>query len=64
MMDALTWQCEGVPRLGTDFPAITARLTQHYAASQGKSIATIFVDAKINILCCDTKMNDANGSEE
>ena len=32
--------------MGTDFPAITVRLTQHYAESHGKSIATIFVDAK------------------
>ena len=45
-MDALTRQCGGVPGLGTDFPAIAVRLTQHDAASQGKSIATIFVDAK------------------
>ena len=46
MMDALTWQCGGVPGLGTDFPAITVRLTQHYAESQGKSVATSSVDAK------------------
>ena len=46
MRDALTWQCGGVPGLGTDFPAITVRLTQHYAESHGISIATIFVDAK------------------
>ena len=46
MRDALTWQCGGVPGLGTDFPAIIVRLTQHYAESQGKSVATIFVNAK------------------
>jgi hypothetical protein len=46
MRDPLTWQCGGVPGLGTDFPAITVRLTQHYAETTGKSIATIFVDAK------------------
>ena len=46
MRDDLTWQCGGVPGLGTDFPAITVRLTQHYAESHGISIATIFVDAK------------------
>ena len=46
MRDALTWQCGGVPGLGTDFPALTVRLTQHYAETTGKSIATIFVDAK------------------
>ena len=32
--------------MGTDFPVITVRLIQHYAESNGKSIATIFVDAK------------------
>ena len=46
MRDALTWQCGGVPGLGTDFPAITVRLTQHDAESHGTSMATIFVDAK------------------
>ena len=46
MMDDLTWQCGGVPGLGTDFPAITVRLMQHYVSSHGKFIATIFVDAK------------------
>ena len=45
-MDALTGKRGGVPGLGTDFPDITVRLTQHYASTQGKSIATIFVDAK------------------
>ena len=50
MMDALTWQCGGVPGLGTDFPVITVRLTQHFASSQGRSIATIFVHAKLNVM--------------
>ena len=46
MMVDLTWQCGEVPGLGTDFPAISVRLMPHYATSQGKSTATIFVDAK------------------
>ena len=46
MRDALAWQCGGVPGLGIDFPAISVRLLQHYAATQDKSIATIFVDAR------------------
>ena len=56
MRDVLTWQCGGVQGLGTDFPAITVRLTQHYAESHGKSVATIFVGAKsaFYVVLCDT----------
>ena len=46
MQDEWSWQCGGIPGLGTEFPAITVRLLQQYAAANGLSISTIFVDAR------------------
>ena len=41
-----TWQCGGVPGLGTDFPVLAIRLLQEKAQIEGTSIALIFVDAR------------------
>ena len=46
MQDEWSWQCGGIQGLGTEFPALVVRLLQQYAAANGVSIATIFVDAR------------------
>ena len=46
MQDEWSWQCGGIPGLGTEFPALAVRLLQQYAAANGLSISTIFVDAR------------------
>ena len=41
-----SWQCGGVPGLGTEFPILAIRLLQKKAKAEGTSIALIFVDAR------------------
>ena len=41
-----SWQCGGVPGLGTEFPALAIRMLQEKAKAEGTSIALIFVDAR------------------
>ena len=42
-----SWQCGGVPGLGTEFPVLAIRLLQEKRKSEGTSIAQIFVDARL-----------------
>ena len=41
-----SWQCGGVPGLGTEFPVLAIRLLQEKAKAEGTSIALIFVGAR------------------
>ena len=41
-----SWQCGGVPGLGTEFPVLAIRMLQEKAKAEGTSIALIFVDAR------------------
>ena len=40
-----SWQCGGVPGVGTEFPVLAIRLLQEKAKAAGTFIALIFVDA-------------------
>ena len=41
-----SWQCGGVPGLGTEFPVLAIRMLQEKAKAEGTSTALIFVDAR------------------
>ena len=41
-----SWQCGGVPGLGTAFPVLAIRLPEEKAQAEGTSIANIFVGAR------------------
>ena len=41
-----SWQCGGLPGLGTEFPVLAIRMLQEKAKAEGTSIALIFVDAR------------------
>jgi hypothetical protein len=41
-----SWQCGGVPGLGTEFPVLAIRMLQEKAKAEGTSIGLIFVDAR------------------
>ena len=51
-LDGATWQCGGIPCLGTEFPAFAARLLQEHAKATGQSEFSSWTPRKLFTQYC------------